>query len=167
MRRRIAGFMLGLLAATGVFGAEGSSTSALPAAEEAWRAVLSIPPAVELDVRARDGRRVRGRLLGASEEALRISQPEAIVELGRADVARVYRVFQRPSELRRLLTGIGASAGGGIGLAIVLGAARGGGPRSAASAIPIPLGMAAGAIAGYLFGARMRSRILIYEAPRP
>ena len=131
-------------------------------ATEAWNAVKAVSLASELEVRTKNGKRLRGRLLGVSDTTLRLSGRDEISELDRESILKIYRLLPKSDEFRRLSGGIGATAGGSAGLAIGLSAARGAG--SSAAAISIPIGLALGAIGGYLIGSRLKSRMLIYDA---
>ena len=133
-------------------------------ATDGWEVVKATPVEVELEVIMRNSRKVRGRMLSVSDATLRLSLKDEIIDLEKADIFRVYRLTPKSGEFRRLTSGIGASVGGGVGLAIGLSANRRSyGRGSSAAIVLIPVGTALGAVGGYMLGSRLKSRMLIYE----
>jgi len=132
---------------------------------DAWDVVQAIPVEAELEVVMKGGKKVRGRLLNVSDTALKLSRKDAITDLDKGDILKVYRLSPKSGEFRRLTRGIGATVGGGVGLAIGLSTSQRSTGRGAPAAILlIPVGTALGAVGGYLLGSRMKSRILVYES---
>ena len=132
---------------------------------DGWEVVKATSVEDELEVVRRDGRKVRGRLLTVSDTTLRLSRKDEVIDLGKADIFRIYRSTPKSGEFHRLTSGIGATVGGGVGLAVALSTNRrsyGRGPSAAI--VLIPVGTALGAIGGYILGSKMKSRMLIYES---
>ncbi len=144
-----------------------------------WETVKATPPGTELEVRLDDGKKLKGKLLEASDTALRLSRKDEITELDRATVLKVYRLFPRSGNFTRFATSTGAALGAGVGVAAGLSSVfrgptfsgpgsrgptlRGPSPRF----ILLPLaGAAFGGAGGYAIASRMRSRMLIYDAGR-
>lgn len=135
-------------------------------ATDAWDVVKAVPVEAELEVRMKNGNKVRGRPLNITDTTLRLSHKDKISEVDRENISKVYRLFPKSDEFRRLTGGIGATVGGGVGLGIGLAAnqRRPIGRGSSAAFVLVPVGTALGAIGGYLLGSRQKSRMLIYES---
>ena len=134
-------------------------------ATDAWEVVKATSVEVELEVMMKDSQKVRGRLLSVSDTTLKLSRKDEIIDLEKANILRVYRLIPKSDEFRRLTSGIGATVGGGVGLAIGLSTSRRSYGRGSSAAIAlIPVGTALGAVGGYIIGSRLKSRMLIYES---
>jgi hypothetical protein len=136
--------------------------------DDPWDIVKTVPFGAELEVRLNNKAKLKGRLHTVSDTTLRLSRKNEIAELDRASVLKVYRLYPKSEEFKRLTSGVGATIGGGAGLGITLSTRGSGYNRPSTSVILIPLaGLALGAIGGYLIGDRMRTRLLIYDAGQP
>jgi hypothetical protein len=136
-----------------------------------WGTVKATPPGTELEVKLGGGKRLRGKLLDASDTILRLSRKEEIVELNRANVLKVYQLSPRSGNFTRFATSTGAALGAGVSVAAGLSSLfRGPGFRGPSPGfILLPLaGAALGGAGGYAIASRMKSRMLIYDsAQRP
>jgi hypothetical protein len=144
-----------------------------------WETVKAVPPGTELEVKLDNGKKLKGKLLEASDTTLRLSRKDEIAELDRANVLKVYQLLPRSGNFTRLATSTGAALGAGVGLAAglssLLRAPTVSGPGSRGSTlrgpsprfILLPLaGAALGGAGGYAVASRMKSRMLIYDAGR-
>jgi hypothetical protein len=132
---------------------------------DAWEVVKEVPFGGELEIRLKDRASLKGRLHSVTDTTLKLSRKNEITVLDRANVLKVYRLYPKSEEFKKISSGVGATIGGGIGLAIGLSNTRSSGyNRPSSSIFLIPLvGTALGAISGYLIGDRMKSRMLIYD----
>jgi hypothetical protein len=136
-----------------------------PLATDTWDVVKSVPAESELEVLMKNGQKVRGRLLNVSDTAIRVARKDEIADLHKERILKVYRLLPKSNEFRRLTSGVGASVGGGVGLAIGISTNRRPTNRGVSAAIIlIPLSTALGAIGGYFIGSRLKSRMLIYNS---
>jgi len=124
---------------------------------EPWEAVQATPSRTELEIQLDDGTQLKGKLLTATAGMLRLSRTDEIAEVPRDRVAKIYQLSLKPDELRRLLRNAGAITGVAAGLEIAKDKQNG------FFIIPA-LGGTLGALGGYAFGNRLRTRILIYDA---
>jgi len=136
------------------------------AADDGWEVVKAVPFGAELEVKLNNRVTLKGRLHSVSETALKLSRKNEITELDRAKGMRIYRLYSKSEEFKKLTSGVGAAIGGGVGLTVAITAARGSGyNRPSSGIVLIPLvGTAVGAIGGYMIGDRMKSRMLIYDS---
>jgi hypothetical protein len=129
----------------------------LNASSDIWDAVQTTPSRTELEVQLADGTQLKGRLLTATTEMLRLSCTNEIAEVQRDRVVKIYQLSPKPDELRRLLRNAGTITGAAAGLEIAKN------KRGGFLLIPAA-GGTFGAFAGYAFANRMKTRILIYDA---
>ena len=71
-----------------------------------WESMKSIPPGDELKVRLKTGNTVKGRFLSATEDGLTLSRGRKTTDVIRADVAQIYRLFEK-SKVKSTLIGLG------------------------------------------------------------
>jgi hypothetical protein len=122
-----------------------------------WDAVQATPSRTELEIQLDDGTHLKGRLLTATSEMLRLCRTNEIAEVQRARVIKIYELSPKPEELRRLIRNAGTITGVTAGLEIS--------KNNAAGFFVIPaVGGTFGAFGGYALANRMRTRILIYDA---
>ena len=122
-----------------------------------WDAVQATPSRTELEIQLDDGTQVKGRLLTATAGMLRLSRANEITEVQRDRVVKIYELSPKPEELRRLVRNAGAITGVAAGLEIA--------KNKLAGFILIPaVGGTFGALGGYAFANRMKTRFLIYDA---
>src|ERR1043165_9327435 len=67
-----------------------------------WDAVQATPSRTELEIQLDDGTQLKGRLLSATAEMLRLSRTNEIAEVQRNRVVKIYQLSPKPEELRRL-----------------------------------------------------------------
>ena len=127
------------------------------ASSDLWDAVQATPSRTELEIQLDDGTQLKGRLLTATAEMLRLSRTDEIAEVQRCRVAKIYQLSAKPDELRRLIRNAGTITGVAAGLEISKN------QRAGFFLIPA-VGGTFGAFGGYALGNRMTTRILIYDA---
>ena len=133
-----------------------------------WSALKAVATGSRLEVKLKDGKTVKGKLTGVSDDALSLTVGGKATDLKAVEVLRVHRVGGSSAKKSAL---IGAAVGGGAGLAVgVAGSSVDDGfndldtPVTAGLTV---LGAGAGALIGYAIGRSRRKRGLIYEAARP
>lgn len=131
--------------------------TAVNASSDPWDAVQATPSRIELEIQLDDGTQLKGRLLSASAEMLRLSRSNEIVEVQRDRVVKIYELSPKPEELRRLVRNAGAITGVAAGFEIAKN------KRAGFFLVPAA-GGTFGALGGYALANRMRVRILIYDA---
>jgi hypothetical protein len=127
------------------------------ASSDAWDAVQATPSRTELEIQLDDGTQLKGRLLSATTEMLRLSRTNEIAEVQRDRLVKIYELSPKPDELRRLVRNAGTITGVAAGFEIAKD------KRAGFFLIPA-VGGTFGAFGGYALGNRMRTRILIYDA---
>jgi len=127
------------------------------ASSDLWDAVQATPSRTELEIQLDDGTRLTGKLLTATTGMLRLSRTNEVIEVQRDRVVKIYELSPKPEELRRLLRNAGTITGVAAGLEIA--------KNKPAGFILIPaVGGTFGALGGYAFANRMKTRFLIYDA---
>lgn len=133
-----------------------------------WASLKTVAAATKLDVRLKNGKKVKGKLISVSDTALTLSDDNTPTDLNQADIQSVY-LIRGQSVMKSTL--IGAAIVGGAGAA--LGAAGGNshsggwGPGYNAPAVAAALGVigaGVGAAGGAVIGKIRRKRTLIYQA---
>jgi hypothetical protein len=127
------------------------------ASSDLWDAVQATPSRTELEIQLDDGTQLKGRLLSATAEMLRLSRTNEIAEVQRGRVVMIYELSPKPEELRRLVRNTGTITGVAAGFEIAKN------QRAGFFLIPAA-GGTFGAFGGYVLGNRMRTRLLIYDA---
>jgi hypothetical protein len=127
------------------------------ASSDLWDAVQATPSRTELEIQLDDGTQLKGRLLTATAEMLRLSRSNEITEVQRDRVVKIYELSPKPEELRRLVRNAGTITGVAAGFEIAKD------KRAGFFLIPAAGGMF-GAFGGYALANRMKTRILIYDA---
>ena len=127
------------------------------ASSDPWDVVQAIPSRSELEIQLDDGIQLRGRLLTATAEMLRLSRTNEIVEVQRDRVVKIYELSPKPDELRRLVRNAGTITGVAAGFEVSKN------KRAGFFLIPAA-GGTFGALGGYALANRMRTRLLIYDA---
>ena len=120
-----------------------------------WDAVQATPSRTELEIQLDDGTHLKGKLLTATAEMLRLSRRTEIAEVQRERIVKIYELSPKPEELRRLLRNGGTITGVAVGLEIATG--------KGFFLLPTLTGTF-GAFGGYGLANRLKSRILIYDA---
>jgi hypothetical protein len=133
-----------------------------------WSAVTAVAPGTKLGVKLRDGKKLDGKLISASDNGLSVSVKDKPVEVRREDVLSVH-LMSKKSVTKAVLIGMGAGAAAGavIGLAGSAGNDSFDSIDHAVTAGLTVVGAGAGALAGYLVGRSGRKRVLIYQAGQP
>lgn len=126
-----------------------------------WSVAQAIPLGTVLKVESKSGKSVEGQLESVSATGLRLTGTPDPVALERNDIRRIYQVIRR-SRGRSAMQGtlIGAAAGAGFGLMIVLPQSR----EKEGAIVPVGMAMIGagiGAAMGGIFGGKRR--ILIYD----
>ncbi|HWC77900.1 MAG TPA: hypothetical protein VG778_10585, partial [Blastocatellia bacterium] len=81
-----------------------------------WRPVRAIATASEMVVKLKTGKNLKGNFMGATDDALSLTEKGKISELARADIARVQVVIPRRSPYVGELVGAGGGAAFGVAL---------------------------------------------------
>ena len=129
-----------------------------------WSAVQAIGTDERLIVKQKDGKRIEGKMIEASETNLTLSRNNKVVNIPRDSIQQIQHSKGKAAKGKWALigAGIGGAAGAGIG------ATRVSASRDD-SEIWVPVGLifgaGAGAVTGLIFGATRRQRELIYQAP--
>lgn len=84
-----------------------------PAPQSDWSAVQALAPGAKLVVRTKDGDRVAGRFVSASDSALVIRHDETDMTFARDDV-RLVQLNRGKSRLKGALLGVAIGAGAGF-----------------------------------------------------
>jgi hypothetical protein len=138
--------------------------------DEAWALVKETSLGEKLEVKLKDGRKVKGEkvLVSDSELSLSIKDQQA-AQFKRDEIRQVWRSLRPDRDKRRLYQGIGTGLGLLGGLAIVIGASRETRPCSdcRGRAIGMSAAVVGLTIAGALIGRKLAGgkRMLIYQAP--
>ncbi len=127
------------------------------ASSDAWDVVQATPSRVELEIQLDDDTQLKGKLLTATADMLRLSRSNEIAEVQRNRVVKIYELSPKPDELRRLVRNAGAITGVAAGFEIAKD------KRAGFFLIPAA-GGTFGALGGYALANRMKTRILIYDA---
>jgi len=127
------------------------------ASSDPWDAVQATPSRTELEVQLDDGTLLKGRLLTATPEMLRLSRTDEIAEVQRDRVVKIYQLSPKPEELRQLLRNTGTITGVAAGFEIAKN-------KRAGFFVMPAVGGTFGAFGGYVIANRMRTRLLIYDA---
>jgi hypothetical protein len=133
------------------------SAVAVAQTSDPWDAVAAIPSRTELEIQLDNGVQLKGRLLIATVDILRLSRSSEIVEVQRDRVVKIYELSPKPEELRRLLRNTGTITGVAAGFEIAKN------KRAGFFLVPAA-GGTSGAFAAYALGNRLRTRLLIYDA---
>ncbi|HEV3468272.1 MAG TPA: hypothetical protein VG148_03050 [Pyrinomonadaceae bacterium] len=134
-----------------------------PPARDGWSAVRALAPGEKLVVRTKDGERLAGRFVSASDQRLVVRHDETDLTLARDNV-RLVQLNRGKSRLRGAL--LGAAVGGGAGFAV-------GGiiyfpHRDDIAGSTVPAFTALGAAVGTAVGAALgkgNKNETVYEAP--
>ena len=130
-----------------------------------WSALKAVESGSNLVVKLKNGKTVKGKLSGVSDNALSLSVSGNPTDLSRDDILKVHQIGGK-SATKATLIGLGVGAGTGA----ALGAAAGdsGGfifiKKSEAAAALSIVGAGVGALAGFLIGKSGHKRVLVYEA---
>jgi len=127
------------------------------ASSDLWDVVQATPSRAELEIQLDDGTQLKGRLLSATTEMLRLSRAKEIAEVQRNRVVKIYELSPKPDELRRLVRNAGTITGVAAGFEIAKN------KRAGFFLLPA-VGGTFGAFGGYALANRMKTRILIYDA---
>lgn len=128
-----------------------------------WTNLTLVPPGDELIVKRKDGKTLKGRLAGATDQAVTLSRKNKLVELDRTQISRIFRRVQKHGETA---TSTGASIGALAGVGLGIAAARS--SEGEVSVIGAALGLAllgagVGALIGAVFDVKPPT-VLIYQA---
>ncbi len=126
-----------------------------------WESMKSIPPGDELKVRLKTGNTVKGRFLSATDDGLTLSRGKKTTDVIRAEVAQIYRLFEK-SKTKSTLIGLGIGAGTGALIGKESFDSEIGEAELGALLVGA-LGAGIGSIVGFLAGLGKRG-VLIYES---
>ena len=125
-----------------------------------WDAVKAVPPGDQVSVRLRNGQKLNGWMISASDTVLTLEGRKNTTDLNRGDVLKVYRVVEK-SDTKGVLLGLGI----GTGVGVLLGALAEGGNNEDPGMAAAILGLF-GALIGSGMGAAISGRtkrLFIYE----
>jgi hypothetical protein len=146
-----------------------AQTSSAPTPGQDWEKVKQVAANEELEVRLKDGRKVKGRLISATDSELRLSikkQQPALIK--RDDVQKAWHMRPSNKAKKQRYAGIGGITGllTGIGYAVSrlevqCGKCTG---EKAAMGGAIIGGLVGGALIGHKLGGRPQ-KVLIFQSP--
>ena len=129
-----------------------------------WTAVQSLPADEDISIKLKDGKRVRGEFLSATDNEVTITRKGKGESFAKDAIAQIERL-ERKAEKGKYAA-IGAAIGTGVGAGI------GGAKASSASddgyvytIVGVAFGAGFGALGGFIFGQGKRKHVLIYQAP--
>jgi hypothetical protein len=129
-----------------------------------WPAVQAIATNERLIVKLKDGKRIEGDMIEASDTNLSLARGKKVVNIARGDIQSIWHSKGKAAKTKWALigAGLGAGVGGGIGASKVS-------RFRDDSEIWLPVGLifgaGFGALGGAVFGATRRNRDLIYYVP--
>ena len=129
-----------------------------------WAAVQAIQPDERLIIKQKNGHRIEGRMIEATDTNLSLSRSSKVVNIARADIQEIYHSKGKAAKGKWAAIGTAAGAGAGAGL----GAIKYDPNKDDYEIYPVMgflIGAGVGAAVGTVFGASRRSRTLIYTAP--
>lgn len=129
-----------------------------------WSAVQAVAADDRLIVKQKDGNKIEGKMIEASDTNLTISRGGRVVNISRDAIRQIEHSTGKAEKGKWALigTGVGAGVGGGIG------ATKYRSDRDDYGIYPVMgalIGAGAGAVAGLMIGSSRRQRELIYTAP--
>jgi|SRR5262249_35987273 len=139
--------------------------------DQAWDLVKQTTLGEKLELKLKDGRKVKGEMIIASDTGLSLSaKKQQAVNFNRDEVRQVWRALRPDSDKQKLYQGVGGGVGALAGIAIAIAATQPGEPCGDCRGRGIGLASAVVGmtIAGALIGRKLGGagkRILIYQAP--
>lgn len=131
--------------------------------QDKWAAVKALPVDARLIVTKKDGSKIEGRMIEATDTNLSLSRDKKVVNIPRADVQEIWHSIGKAQKGKWALIGAGAGAGAGAGI----GYTKYDPDKDDYEIYPFMgalIGTAAGAVTGLLIGSSRRKRELIYQA---
>ncbi len=136
-----------------------------------WAGLKMVAAGSKLDVKLKNGKRVKGTLISVSETALSLSDRDKPAEINREDVLSIHEMRGMTAKKSAL---IGAVVGGAIGAGIGIAAGENGRDNccfnitrpQGAAILGVPLA-GVGALAGFVVGKGGHKRSLVYQAKQP
>ncbi len=130
-----------------------------------WSNLKAVASGSKLEVKLKNGNKVKGTLSSVSDTALSLSVKNKPMDLQRDDVLSVYQSSKQSTTTPTLIgMGVGAGAGAAIG---AVGAKKDDGGFDkidhAVTAGLAVVGAGAGALAGYFIGRSSAKRVLVYS----
>lgn len=125
-----------------------------------WDSVKAVPPGDQVSVRLRNGQKLNGWMISASDTVLTLERRNKTTDVNRGDVLKVYRVVQK-SGTKGVLLGLGIGTGVGVLLGALAEPETTDDPGLAAFILGI-LGAGIGSGIGAAISGRTK-RLLIYE----
>ena len=125
-----------------------------------WDAVKAVPPGDQVSVRLRNGQKLNGWMISASDTVLTLEGRKNTTDLNREDVLKDYRLFKK-SDTKGVFLGLGI----GMGVGVLLGALAEPETTDDPGLTAVVLGLL-GAVIGTGIGAAISGRTqrqLIYE----
>ena len=135
-----------------------------------WAGLKMVAAGSKIDVKLKNGKRVKGKLISVSDRALSFSDRNKQLEINRDDIFSIHEMSGITAKKATLIgAGVGAAIGASIGIS-------GADPTSdcllcfnkqeGAAIFGIP-GAGVGALTGFVYGKLRHKRALIYQAKRP
>jgi hypothetical protein len=123
-----------------------------------------VPADDRLIVVQKDGKKIEGKMIEATDNNLTMSRNGKVVNVARADIREIFHSKGKAAKGKWAAIGAGVGAGAGAGIGAIQYS-----PDRDDSEIYVAMGsligVGAGAVTGLLFGTSRRNRTLIYSAP--
>ena len=129
-----------------------------------WTAVQSLPADADVSIKLKDGKKIRGEFLSATDNQVTITRKGKGESYAKDTIAQVERLERKAQKGKYALigAGIGAATGTGIGAAKASSTSDDGYVYTIAG---LAMGTGFGALGGFVFGQAKRKHVLIYQAP--
>ena len=127
-----------------------------------WTAVQSLTPSEEIVITLKSGKKTKGKFLDAGASEVSIERNGKRASVAKDTIAQIHHLKGKDAPGKWAAIGAGVGGGAGFGIGRSKDDCCSAGSSGFVGAI---IGLGAGAVAGYFFGATRRKRTLIYKAP--
>jgi hypothetical protein len=129
-----------------------------------WSAVQAVAVDERLIVKQKDGHKIEGRMIEASDTNLTLSRSGKVVNISRDSIRQIHHSLGKAAKGKWAAIGAGLGAGGGAGIGAMKHSSESD-DSEIYVVMGLMLGAGAGAVTGLLIGANQRKRELIYQVP--